>query len=102
LLDWTSPIREAAEVFVNDQAAGWLWRPPYKAEVTNLLRSGENHRRIVVYNSATNRLAGRALPDYRLLNSRYGQRFTPQDVEGQKPLPSGLLRGPPLLIEKRR
>ena len=52
-----------------------------KQRSQHLLRSGENHLSIVVYNSASNRLAGRALPDYRLLNGRYGQRFTPQDVE---------------------
>ena len=93
------PIREAAQIFVNDQAAGSLWKPPYRAEVTKLLRGGENRLRIVVYNTAINVLAGRAPADYRLLNSRYGLRFTPQDVENLQPLPSGLLREPRLLIE---
>jgi hypothetical protein len=94
------PIREAAEVFVNEHFAGSVWRPPYRVEVTNLLQPGENHLRIVVYNTAMNELAGRALPDYRLLNSRYGVRFAQQDVEDIQPLPSGLTKTPRLIVER--
>jgi lysophospholipase L1-like esterase len=42
-------------------------------------------------------MAGRALPDYRLLNLRYGTRFEPQDMDKIQPIPSGLL-GPVRLI----
>jgi glycosyl hydrolase family 106( putative alpha-L-rhamnosidase) len=94
-----SPVREAAQVYINNQFAGSIWKPPHRVEVTRQLRAGENHLRIVVYNSALNEMAGRALPDYRLLNSRYGERFTPQDVDDIKALPSGLL-GPPQLISR--
>ena len=94
-----SPVREAAQVYVNNQLAGSVWKPPYQIEVTNLLHQGENNLRIVVYNSALNEMAGRDLPDYRLLNSRYGGRFVPQDVEDIKPLPSGLLGKVQLLWE---
>jgi hypothetical protein len=31
------------------------------------------------------------LPDYRLLNLRYGTRFEPQDMDEIRPVPSGLL-----------
>ena len=34
---------------------------------------------------------GRPLPSYRLLNLRYGERFTPQDMKDLQPLPSGIL-----------
>ncbi|HEX7893295.1 MAG TPA: glycoside hydrolase, partial [Terriglobales bacterium] len=94
-----SPIGEAAQVYLNDQFAGSVWRPPYRVDVTHLLRKGENDLRVVVYNSALNEMAGRALPDYRLLNSRYGVRFVPQDIEDIKPLPSGLLGKVQLLWE---
>lgn len=93
-----SPVREAAAVYVNDQLAGYVWHPPFRVEVTTLLRPGENDIRIVVGNSAINELAGTALPDYRLLYSRYGVEFIPQDVENLKPLPSGIL-GPVSLVE---
>jgi len=85
------PVREAALVYVNGQRAGSVWCPPYAVKVTGLVRAGENKLRIVVANTAINAMAGAALPDYRLLNSRYGERFTPQDMNGLQPLPSGLL-----------
>ena len=91
------PVREAAEIWVNGQHAGVVWRPPYRLEITPLLHPGENEVRIVVGNTAINELAGRALPDYRLLRDRYGMLFVPQDMRDLKPLPSGLL-GPVTLI----
>jgi hypothetical protein len=94
------PIREAAQVFVNDKPAGVLWRPPYRVDITQWLRSGENTLRIVVGNTALNEMAGRALPDYRLLWARYGMRFVPQGMQDVKPLPSGLL-GPITLFESK-
>ena len=44
-----------------------------------------------------NYMAGHALPDYRLLNLRYTERFQVQDLQRIRPLPSGLL-GPVRLI----
>ena len=91
------PVREVAMVSVNGQKAGSVWRSPYRVDVTALLRPGKNHLEIEVANTAINTLAGRSLPDYRLLNLRYGQKFTPQDMENLQPLPSGIL-GPVRLI----
>lgn len=85
------PVREAAQVFVNGKSAGFVWRPPYRVDVTSLLHAGSNHLRVVVGNTAINELAGQTLPDYRLLWARYGMRFVPQGMENLKPLPSGLL-----------
>jgi hypothetical protein len=62
-----------------------------------LLNSGENQIRIVVGNLAINQMAGRKLPDYRLLNLRYGVRFEPQDMDKVVPVPSGII-GPVKLI----
>ena len=87
------PVREAAEVYVNGRRAGVVWHPPYTIDVTSLLKAGRNELRIVVGNTAINSLAGRALPDYRLLNDRYGERFIPQGMDNLQPLPSGLLEG---------
>src|SRR5579859_3124344 len=88
-----SPVREAAEVYVNGQRAGVVWHPPYTVNLSSLLKPGKNELRIVVGNTAINSLAGRALPDYRLLNDRYGERFVPQDMDHLQPLPSGILNG---------
>jgi len=42
-------------------------------------------------------MAGRRLPDYRLLNLRYGERFQAQDMDKVQPVTAGLL-GPIRLI----
>jgi len=42
-------------------------------------------------------MAGHALPDYKLLNLRYGTRFDPQDMNNLQPVPAGLF-GPIRLV----
>ena len=86
-----SPVREAAQVFVNGQRAGAIWHPPYTLDITPLLRAGTNQLEIRVANLGLNALAGHALPDYRLLSARYGQRFVPQDTDLITARPSGIL-----------
>jgi hypothetical protein len=71
--------------------------PAVSVEVTGLLRRGENSIRILVANLAINHMAGQSLPDYRLLNLRYGVRFEPQDMDKVQSVPSGLL-GPIRLV----
>ncbi len=95
-----SPVREAAVVYINDVRAGSVWCPPYSLEVRKFLRPGTNKIRILVANTAMNFMAGHSLPDYRLLNLRYGERFQPQDMDKIQALPSGIL-GPVRLIGKR-
>ena len=92
-----SPVREAAVVWVNGQRAGAVWCAPYWLDVTAFLKTGENRIRVVVGNTAMNYMAGHSLPDYRLLNLRYGVRFEPQDMDKVQVLPSGIL-GPVRLI----
>ena len=84
------PVREAAVIYVNGQRAGSLWCPPYRLDITSRLRPGNNTLRIVVGNTPLNYMAGRKLPDYRLLNLRYGERFQPQEMDKIQVLPSGL------------
>jgi len=91
------PLREAAVVYVNGKRAGAVWHPPFALDVAPLLHGGTNELKIVVANTAINELAGRAGPDYRLLNLRYGEKFTPQDMDHLEPLPSGIL-GPLRLV----
>src|SRR6266567_361212 len=92
-----SPVHEAAEVFVNDQLAGYVWHPPFRLEIAPYLKPGRNDIRIEVGNTSINELAGESLPTYRLLHDRYGVEFVPQDMQGLEPLPSGL-RGPVTLV----
>lgn len=95
-----SPVREAAVVYVNDVRAGAVWCPPYSLEVRKFLRPGPNKIRVLVANTAMNYMAGHSLPDYRLLNLRYGERFQPQDMDKIQALPSGLI-GPIRLVSRR-
>jgi hypothetical protein len=92
-----SPVREAATVVLNGTEAGTVWCPPYEIEITKYIHAGENVLRIKVGNLAINMMAGQSPPDYKLLNLRYGERFTPQDMNNLQPLPAGLL-GPVALI----
>ncbi len=94
------PLCEAALVYVNGRLAGPVWHPPYRIDIAPLLHPGANELKIVVANTAINELAGRAAPDYRLLNLRYGEKFTPQDMDHLEPLPSGIL-GPLRLISDK-
>jgi hypothetical protein len=86
-----SPVREAAQVYVNGRHAGAVWHPPYAVDVTGYLQPGRNRIEVRVANLALNALAGHALADYRLLSARYGQRFVPQDTALIAPQPAGLL-----------
>jgi hypothetical protein len=95
------PVREAATVFVNGRRAGAVWSPPYRVDVSDLLREGANELRVDVYNTAINRLAeGGHLPDMKAITERYGQRSRLQDLEGLQPLPSGILAVPRLITER--
>ncbi|MFZ1937874.1 MAG: glycosyl hydrolase [Terracidiphilus sp.] len=94
---YDAPLRDVAQVYVNGKLAGSVWHPPYNINVAAFLHPGTNDLKIVVANTAINELAGRSGPDYRLLNLRYGERFTPQDMDHLEPQPSGIL-GPLRLI----
>jgi hypothetical protein len=85
------PVRDAAVVYVNDRRAGAVWCPPYSLDVTSYLQRGVNRLRIDVGNLAVNYMAAHPLPDYRLLNLRYGTRFEAQDMQLIMPEDAGLL-----------
>ena len=90
-------VRWVVDGDVNDVRVGAAWTPPYRVPLGDHLVAGKNMIRIDVANLATNAMAARALPDYRLLNLRYGLRFEPQDMDQVRPMPSGLL-GPIRLV----
>jgi hypothetical protein len=94
------PAHESAVVFVNGTRAGSIWHPPYSLDLSRYIKLGRNELKLVVGNTAMNELAGHALPDFRLLNLRYGERFTPQDVKDIRPLPSGITGPVKLMISE--
>jgi hypothetical protein len=53
-------VREMAELIINGRRAGYLWKPPYLADITSFLKEGENHLEVLVTNVWANRLIGDA------------------------------------------
>jgi hypothetical protein len=55
-------VRELAEVLVNGKSQGILWHPPYRVDVGDALRVGDNHLEVRVTNLWVNRLIGDLQP----------------------------------------
>jgi hypothetical protein len=51
-------VQVMARVKLNGKDLGTLWRPPYRIDVTNVLRAGENELEVAVVNLWPNRLIG--------------------------------------------
>jgi hypothetical protein len=85
------PVREAALVTINGTPAGALWHPPYRLDVTKLVKPGQNHIEIHVYNTALNAWSAEPKHDFKPLIDKYGDRFQMQDMDKVKPVSSGLL-----------
>lgn len=60
-------LKNLAEVRMNDVDLGVLWKPPYRVDVTGVVRTGENKLEVRVTNLWVNRMIG--------------DEFLPQDVE---------------------
>ncbi len=56
-------VKNLAEVVVNGKFLGVVWKKPYRVDVTNVLKPGENKVEIKVTNLWVNRLIGDAQPD---------------------------------------
>ena len=51
-------VAEVAEVSVNGQQTGVTWKPPYRVDVTKLLKAGSNRIEVNVTNLWNNRIVG--------------------------------------------
>jgi hypothetical protein len=51
-------VKDLAEVSLNGQALGILWKAPYELDITNVVKPGANQLEIKVTNQWTNRLIG--------------------------------------------
>lgn len=88
-------VGDIAEVTLNGTPVGIFWKAPYQADITSVLKKGENRLEIKVTNQWTNRLLGdmKATPDKKVLNSSL------RVFSGQKMNDSGLL-GPLTIVMK--
>jgi hypothetical protein len=98
---YDAPIREAALVTINGKPAGALWHPPYRLDVSSLLKAGTNHIEIHVFNTALNAWAAMPPHDFGPLTAKYGDKFQMQDLNKVAPVSSGLL-GPVHLVTEAK
>jgi len=53
-------VRFVAEVYVNGQSQGILWKPPFQIDITGAVKAGTNRLVVEVANTWSNRLVGDA------------------------------------------
>jgi hypothetical protein len=86
-------VNDLAEVSLNGKSLGILWKPPYRVDITDAVKPGENQLQIKVTNEWTNRIAGdKLLPaDKRILSPVQGR---PGFAGANQTLPDSGLLGP--------
>ncbi len=89
-------VRELAEVRLNNRSLGVLWTPPFRVDVSRLLRPGENTLEIEVVNFWPNRIIGdQFLPEPQRLTRTNIRKLT-----RETPLMESGLLGPVRLLEE--
>jgi len=87
-------VKELADVTVNGKSLGIVWKAPYRIDMTDALRHGDNRLSISVTNLWVNRLIGDQQP-----NSTKKYTFTTfQPYRADSPLVSSGLLGPVRII----
>jgi hypothetical protein len=87
-------VKNLAEVIVNGRSLGVVWKQPFRVDVTNTLRAGNNKLEIKVTDLWVNRLIGDAQPG---VTNKITYTTMPFYQANSKLLPSGLL-GPVRVI----
>ncbi len=83
-------VQVIAQIRVNGKDAGTYWKPPYRADVSGLLRHGQNTVEIAVTNQWINRLIGdEQLPEDSPRNDNGTLREWPAWLNGDQPSPTG-------------
>jgi hypothetical protein len=87
-------VKNLAEVIVNGRSLGVVWKQPFRVDVTNALKAGNNKIEIKVTDLWVNRLIGDAQPG---VTNKITYTTMPFYQANSKLLPSGLL-GPVRVI----
>lgn len=83
-------IKEVADIYLNGENLGILWKPPYQINITAAVKPGENHLVVEVANTWSNRLTGDGkLPE--------DERYTKTNITGPNYLENILWKDAPLL-----
>jgi alpha-L-rhamnosidase len=91
-------VKNLAEVRVNGTSFGVVWKPPYRIDVTGVLKPGTNDLEISVTNGWVNRIIGDRQPNATKTYTFTSPKFYKAD---SKLVPSGLL-GPVSIIRSTR
>lgn len=75
-------VCDVAEVFLNGKSAGILWKEPFKLDITELVKAGDNELKIEVVNQWVNRLTGDMLLDPEDRFCRTNQPYITSDDMG--------------------
>lgn len=73
-------VRDLAEIFVNGKSAGILWKKPYEADISHLVKTGDNELKIEIVNLWVNRLTGDMLLDPKDWFCKTNQSFMTSEV----------------------
>jgi hypothetical protein len=96
-------VRDVAEVFINGKSAGILWKKPYQADISQLVKTGENELKIEIVNLWVNRLTGDMLSDPKDRFCKTNQSYMKSEVwpGGDEPfrLQTAGLLGPVTITE---
>ncbi len=83
-------VRVMARVTLNGRDLGILWKPPFRVEVTDVLKAGENTLEIAVTNLWVNRMIGdEGLPEDSARNQNGTLKEWPAWLKEGKPGPTG-------------
>jgi hypothetical protein len=88
-------VRELAEVKVNGKSCGVVWCPPWRVDVTDALKTGENQLQVEVVNFWPNRIIG----DASLTEAQRLTRTNIRKLTATTPLEDAGLFGPVQLLE---
>src|SRR5699024_12879699 len=80
------PLREIAAWLVDGQEAGLLWRPPYRLDLTGLLRAGATRLGLRIHGTTAAAAARQdnaeaAAAQVAAAHAAYGERFQQQELE---------------------
>jgi hypothetical protein len=95
-------VRDIASVSVNGKSVGMVWAPPYRVDITDALRPGENRLEVKVTNEWTNRIDGdRIAPaDKKVLAQAPATGPGGFSFSRPQPLPESGLLGPVKLLKQ--
>lgn len=83
-------VRNLAEVYVNNIAAATLWKPPFKTDITALLKPGQNSIKVKITNTWWNRMVGdEQLPE----DLKWGARIDSRNGYPLKEIPEWVWSG---------